>query len=331
MTKIQWTNETWNPIAGCSKVSAGCKNCYAIKDAQRLAGHPNPTIQAKYRGTVKDGNWTGRINAAADDVWTQPIRWTRPRMIFVNSMSDLFHEAVDPDWIVRAYAAMALSPHHTFQVLTKRADLMQRFCSAGDVSKAVFDKADEIACDLNLSEWHPSEAYLNCGVRNAPWPLPNVWLGVSCEDQETANERIPILLNIPAAVHWVSAEPLLGPLNLTEIDAWAGCDLNALNGRLTFSGTIVEKRRGLDWVVVGGESGPKARECDVDWILRILSDCRVSGVPCFVKQLGSNLSGWSGAWIALETGGSIHHPKGGDISEWPEELRVGEFPEFLDR
>ena len=129
-TKIAWSEATWNPIAGCSKISAGCKNCYAIRDAGRLAGNANTNIAAKYEGVTKNGNWTGNINLAADTTIRQPMRWSRPRLIFVNSMSDLFHESIPLNWIDLIFAVIAMCPQHVFQVLTKRVDRMNNYLNS---------------------------------------------------------------------------------------------------------------------------------------------------------------------------------------------------------
>ena len=256
-TKIQWTEETWNPIAGCSKVSAGCKNCYAIKDAHRLAGNPNEKIAAKYEGTTTDDgrNWTGRINFA-EHALDQPLRWTRPRQIFVNSMSDLFHPAVPITVQTDIFEVMAKCPHHTFQILTKRADMLFRMKQIG------------VGVAYRLGKQSVSNF----------WPLPNVWLGVSVENQEAADERIPLLLETPAAVRWLSCEPLLGPLDLTAIPRTkAEGFMRPLDGRFNTIG----------WVVVGGESGNFARPMHPRWARDLRDQCAAAGVPFFFKQWGA--------------------------------------------
>jgi protein gp37 len=169
-TGIQWTEATWNPLAGCSVVSPGCTNCYAMREAGgRLKS------SAKFAGLTEPSKagpvWTGEVRLW-ERVLDQPVRWTKPRRIFVNSMSDLFHESVPDEWIDRVFAVMALCPQHTFQVLTKRADRMRDYCSSPYNGVALSFK----------------------------WPLPNVWLGVSVEDQARADGRIPRLLDTPAAV-----------------------------------------------------------------------------------------------------------------------------------
>lgn len=284
-------------MIGCRKVSDGCKNCYAMKDAHRLAGNPNRKVADAYADLtmIQNGrvNWTGTFRELPDRL-DQPLRWKKPRRIFVNSMSDLFGEGVSDEFIERVFSIMAIAPHHQFQVLTKRPDRMRAFLSSPRTFRTVLD-----AVPLQM-EWRPGD-------------LPNVWLGVSVEDQKAADERIPLLLQTPAAVRFLSCEPLLGRLDLSHwLTVWA-----------RVGKTHVEPCRGPQWVIVGGESGPGARPCNVQWIRAITDQCRASGVACFVKQLGSwptdeRLQG--DRWL-------LQDKKGGDWSEWPEWLRVREFPQ----
>ena len=198
-SKIEWTEATWNPITGCSVVSSGCRHCYAMKLAgTRLQHHPSRaglTVDTS-AGPV----WNGQVRF--NEQWIQqPLQWRRPRKIFVCAHGDLFHENVPDEWIDRVFAVMALAPHHTFQVLTKRAARMQTYLQARGLPSRLDQQARSICGDR--------------GLPKAPgYPLPNVWLGVSVEDQYAADERIPLLLQTPAAVRWISAEPLLGPVDL---------------------------------------------------------------------------------------------------------------------
>lgn len=306
-TGIQWTDETWNPTSGCSKVSQGCKNCYA----ERVFPRPYPGRKFTDVRTHPD-----RLQ--------QPLRWKRPRRVFVNSMSDLFHEDVPDQFIDQVFAVMALSPQHTFQVLTKRPERMQAYFRNEWVG---FRQREQMQLMRPTS------------VLDVSYPLPNVWLGVSVEDQETADERIPLLLQTPAAVRFISAEPLLGPVDLTRLhhDTWPSepnrygeqyaLYMSAFSGiRPTTTQSYVESPK-LDWVIVGGESGPKARPCDVDWIRGIVGQCKDAGVPVFVKQLGARRieNGCSdpGHTASLD---HVRDRKGGDPAEWPADLRVREFP-----
>lgn len=326
-TKIEWTKtenedgsetkgETWNPIAGCDKISAGCANCYAIKDAHRLAGNPNPKIAAKYEGTTKieNGkmNWTGRINFASDDVLLQPMRWTRPRKIFVNSMSDLFHESVPDEQIDKIFAVMAMSPHHTFQILTKRPERMRNYLSDEFLRVRIWLASNE------LSDPYKDNAVLK-KLRKTNgkglFPLPNVHLGVSVENQKAADERIPLLLETPAAVRWLSCEPLLKEIKISRWlkIAWQcsgcrgyfsggwkmtcpdcerkeyWCGSHQFNGRNVKShpNFPAQEGIGIDWVVVGGESGANARPIHPDWVRSLRDQCVSAGTPFFFKQWGS--------------------------------------------
>lgn len=289
-SQIEWTEATWNPIAGCSVVSPGCTNCYAMRRvAPRLSANPATphyagTVQASKAGPV----WTGKIGIAADSVLLKPLRWRRPRMIFVNSTSDLFHESVPDDVIDRIFAVMALCPQHTFQVLTKRAKRMRDYLDESDWKVASEKAARQlaVAMEADADIWQ-TRAY----EASALGPLPNVWLGVSVEDQTRADERIPELLATPAAVRFISAEPLLGPIHLSKLPVSSEVVCNALTGACTlFPGEedeqeYVQSHR-LDWVIVGGESGDGARPMHPDWARSLRDQCAAAGLPFFFKQWG---------------------------------------------
>lgn len=280
-TGIQWADATWNPVTGCTKISQGCKHCYAERDWPRLVHLP------AYKGR------TFADVACHPERLDQPLRWAKPRRIFVNSMSDLFHEDVPDIFIDLVFAAMAMASQHSFQVLTKRPRRMLEYMSAGGRGAAVLEIA-------RISE----HSYLYCAVNQPPrsWPLPNVWLGVSVEDQPTADERIPLLLQTPAAVRWISAEPLLAPVDLRfeRLAEWNKllCEHNG-----DADGTHIH------WVVVGGESGPKARPMHPDWARSLRDQCAIAGVPFFVKQLHDD----AGKLIK-------------DISTLPSDLQIREYP-----
>lgn len=302
---IEWTDATWNPITGCSVVSPGCTNCYAMKLAgTRLKNHPSRaglTIDTK-AGPV----WNGEVRFNKE--WlTQPLRWKKPRMVFVCAHGDLFHEDVPEEWIDLVFAVMALCPQHTFQVLTKRSDRMlsyltkQKNPGSMAAQNRVAWEAVPTALSIAGIKWKHLGIYEGWRARaieaGTVWPLPNVWLGVSVEDQERANKRIPKLLETPAAVRWISAEPLLGSVDLTKIslgssDAnfYAGPHLktveffiNALAGVESFNWP------GIDWVVVGGESGNDTRPMHPDWARSIREQCKAHGTRFFFKQWGSHL------------------------------------------
>lgn len=299
-TKIEWTDATWNPITGCTVVSPGCTNCYAMGLAgTRLKHHPSRVglTDMSRAGPV----WNGEVRF--NEKWLdQPLRWRKPRNIFVCAHGDLFHPSVPDEWIDRVFAVMALAPHHRFQVLTKRADRMQEYVSnlpnrqSGDprwphnpLEEAAFDMFEDRGFDGDPASTRAYEAVQN-------WPLPNVWLGVSVEDQKRADERIPELLATPAAVRWISAEPLLGPVDVMLWLHDEGCtgfeDMDWYSCMCRDTGGPVEV--GLDWVVVGGESGPSARPMHPDWARSLRDQCQAAGVAYFFKQ-------W-GAWMPWQPG-----------------------------
>lgn len=311
-TKIEWTDASWNVINGCTVVSPGCTNCYAM----RLAGTRLKHIDSR-KGLTQDSKagpvWTGEVRLH-EPALLEPLRWKRPRRIFVCAHGDLFHEAVPDAWIDRVFAVMALAPQHVFQLLSKRADRMRAYLSDPNTVRRVYDTVCDMVIDGDLKviliaagsdpEWSPPGAHVYLGQ----WPLPNVWLGVSVEDQTRADERIPILLDTPAAVRWISAEPLLGMVDLIRIDPG---DL----GRYDVLGKWPANYRGhpsgnrLDWIVVGGESGSGARPMKEEWARLIVLQCRDAGVSVFVKQLSGPNSR------------AIH-----DIEQFPADLRIREYP-----
>lgn len=315
-TSIEWSEVVWNPTVGCSKLSPGCKSCYALREARRLAYNPNPKIAKVYCDVVTPKgtplNWTGKLKLVPERLEI-PLHWRKARLVFVNSMSDLFHEALPDEAIDQVFAVMALCPHLTFQVLTKRAERMHSFMNTVDRHECVGDEATEVAGGR--------EVMFN-------WPLRSVRLGVSIEDQATADERIPWLLKTPAAVRFISLEPMLGPVNIAPYLEDASACLEPHEGAAP-----------LDQVIVGGESGPGARPCDVAGIRSVIEQCRAAGVPCFVKQLGAKPRIgekdhlWAMAnitsYVERSTGDIIlepDDPKGADMSEWPKDLRVQEQP-----
>lgn len=273
-TAIEWTDATWNPITGCSVVSPGCTNCYAMRLAgTRLRNHA--TRVGLTRETKAGPVWTGDVRFN-DRALTEPLRWTKPRMIFVCAHGDLFHENVPDEWIDRVFAVMALCPQHTFQVLTKRSARMRAYLTDQDLNNRI----SAALGNLLDGEWIWKEgkrfrpiidrmisAFLGQDTDDEgdivyyddPMPLPNVWLGVSAEDQTRYDERKDDLRATPAAVRWWSMEPLLGRI-VTDYLA--------------------------DWIVVGGESGPRARPMHPQWARDIRDQCDAAGVPFFFKQWG---------------------------------------------
>lgn len=257
---IEWTEATWNPTTGCDRVSPGCDNCYALT----LAGRLKKMGQLKYQ---TDGDpatsGPGFGLAVHTDALDLPLHWRRPRRVFVNSMSDLFHDKIPDEFIAEVFAVMDLSSQHTFQVLTKRHGRMRSLLNSKRFGLLVQNRVAK-----RNRYFHPH-----------PLPLPNVWLGVSVEDQGWADIRIPALLDTRAAVRWLSCEPLLGPIALRQLlvgpcgSAGGRCGDNSCRTR-------------IDWVVVGGESGRNARPMRLDWALSLRDQCRAAEVPFFFKQVG---------------------------------------------
>jgi protein gp37 len=306
-TAIEWSDATWNPVVGCTRVSAGCDNCYATKMTHRLASMG----QAKYAGlTVLNGRGERHFNGVVrtdEAALTVPLSWRKPRRVFVNSMSDLFHRDVPFEFVDRVFAVMALTPRHTYQILTKRPERMAeylhdrrpggdsgsweagrtvRYGGTQEIRRAVAAFDREAAGDVIPREF------------DAAWPLRNVWLGTSVEDQDAADKRIPHLLRCPAAVRFLSVEPLLGPVDLYKPG-------------LLVNGTL--GMHGADWVIVGCESKPgKAlgRFADgyADAALNIIDQCAAAGVPVFHKQM------------------PVNGRACGDMAQFPERFRVREFP-----
>ena len=266
-TKIEWTDETWNPIVGCSKVSPGCANCYAERFAARLRpGVPFTTITLH------------------DERLAQPTHWKRPRRIFVGSTTDLFQVGIPTAFLDLVFLRMMIDSRHTFQVLTKRPDLAAAYLWG------VRDRPSYVGAGLNAAllgdlDYPMVETRPLANAFGRFWPLPNVWLGISAETQPWADARIPVLLKTPAAVRFVSFEPLLGPIVGSAI------------------------HEGIDWYIIGGESGPNARPMDLAWATGLVKAAAERGIPCFVKELG----GWP--------------DKRDRLADFPPELQVREFPD----
>lgn len=273
---IEWTDATWNPVRGCAIVSKGCTNCYAMRQAHRFsdAGRAYAGLTQMSKGGPV---WTGRARTVPE-LLDAPLHWRKPRRVFVNSMSDLFHEDVPDSFVLQVFDIMRQSengfsrglnrhvPTHTYQILTKRPARMLDFCRR-----------------LRFAQNDARGMYLaQCSDHNGFNPIPDlrhVWLGVSVEDQASADERIPLLLQTRAAVRWISAEPLLGPVDLDR----------ALYGADYGRGQIIRHsgQNGLDWVVTGGESGPGARPSHPDWFRSLRDQCATADVPFFFKQWGA--------------------------------------------
>lgn len=315
-SKIEWTDATWNPVLGCTVVSPGCDHCYATRTVHRTAFNPHEKVAAAaealtaYRPGVGPV-WTNNVRTLPDRL-DMPLRWRQSRRVFVNSQSDLFHDAVPDDFIAAVFGVMARASVHTFQVLTKRHGRMRSLLSSETFQHAVRLAAVQLG---------PNSAGNEVNLQEISWPLPNVWLGVSVENQQWADIRIPALLDTPAAVRWLSCEPLLGPVDLFgDVERPGPAVVRTGYSYRTDYGTGTEydvvDEPGIDWVVVGGESGPGARPMEERWALSLVKQCRRADIPVFVKQMGS-------VW-AKTYGGSGN---GGDWDEWRRVLRVREYPE----
>lgn len=337
VTPIEWTNFSANPLKyrnadgkivwGCVHASKGCLKCYSEALAKRY-GRGGPFNAATMAG----------LTPFLDEKELRSMLTHKPasgKMCFVGDMTDIFGEWVPFELLDKLFAVFALRPDVTWQILTKRPERILKYLSPQEIFFPTFERIKKLVPAIYLK-----------------WPLPNVWLGTSAENQETADRRIPELLQTPAAVRFVSYEPALGPVDFTRLgggtlDALSGHDFESI-GDFADSGDLGKTQHppGLDWLIVGGESGPGARPFDVKWLRDAAYQCRTAKVPLFVKQMGSvpimpgcrqNHWDWGGAWghtprfenysespamwrIRLKS------KKGGDMAEWPTELRVREFP-----
>lgn len=307
-TKIEWTDETWNWMVGCSRISAGCKNCYAATAAKSARLQQFPQYQ-------KVEQWNGAVEFVESQL-LKPLAWKKPKKLFPCSMSDFFHENALDEWRDKAFAVMELAEEHTFQVLTKRSRNMLNYFR-GNPEKRILRNAIRIAKD-----YPARQTQITKGL-----PFPNVWLGVTLEDQEALSSRIQDLLETPAAVRFLSVEPMLGRIDLDFENI-----IVSFIEDLMSAGRWDEKLYGmyedlqinqlLHWVVCGGESGPKARPFHLEWAMDLAQQCKDEGVAFFFKQTGSNPF-YKGELLKV-TG------KGGNLDELPDECKevlVREFPD----
>lgn len=325
-TKIEWCArpgtlpEVWNTVGGCHPKSDGCQNCWAARmAATRLKHHP------LYEGLTKwvDGKprWTGEIRLDWSKL-EQPLHWKKPRTVFVSSTSDLFHPQVSRDFRYNIFSVMACCPQHRFLILTKRPREMFEWFIHPIIRRGTFPPEGSIR----------AEQY---GAHR--WPLSNVWLGISAENQQYADERFPLLLGTPAAVRFASLEPLLGKVNIEPyLFSCPECGGSGYvsDGRGSGEFCGCNAQRGLDHVIIGAESGSDACYCDLDWIRDIVKQCKAAGVPVFVKQLGTHWAKRFNDAAVFSKRHSMDWPwpkradyKGADMNCWLEDLRVREFPQ----
>lgn len=289
-TSIEWTDYSWPVINGCRRKSAGCVNCYAERLASTRLRHTE-----RYKGLATYSEhgprWTGESRLDRIEL-AKPLSWKSPRRIFVCDMGDLFYEGNSFEQIAAVYGVIAACPHHTFQILTKRAERMVEFyewCEKrGTDGLSMFpdDPSDwRIRQMLNVAVRRNGANMSKHQNHGGPWPLPNLHLGVSVENQD-ATDRIEKLLRCPAAVRWVSAEPLLGSIDLTDVTSWSDTGREQWDTlRREYDDELGRDGPRLDWVVVGGESGPDARPMHPDWARSLRDQCRSAGVPFFFKQM----------------------------------------------
>lgn len=281
-TSISWADRSWNPTTGCTRVSAGCDHCYAftLHDQRHKAW-----TEGEFPNAPKQYHLPFSAVQLMPERLDVPLRWTKPSKIFVDSMADLFHKDVPTDFIAQVFATMAMAPQHVFQVLTKRPQRMERLLRSDAFQMLVHDEAQ----DVWLRTKRRGPAFTWPG-----WPLPNLWLGVSVEDQEAAY-RIDALVKTPAAVRFLSCEPLIGPIDLRDLRLNAFTRLDPLTGRLTSMGGHNEGKSGpVHWVIAGGESGPGHREMNPAWLTDLWLQCRDAGVAFWCKQDSGPGSGHQG-------------------------------------
>lgn len=282
-TNIEWTDCSLNPIVGCSKCSPGCTNCYAEKMAHRLAH--NPQTKQMYANVISanTGEWNG-LAAFNEAKLLEPFRWIKPRKCFINSMGDLFHDSVPFEWIDQVMRMIYLTPKHTYQILTKRPERMLEYFKGLAEPGVNTETSQRLLRDANnnyaqnLHGMHM--VYLKGGA------LPNLWLGVSVENQETVRERIPVLIDIPAAIRFVSVEPLLEQISFR----WIGGD--KYRDIETRTSTEYDALKLLDWIITGPETGHKKRPCKQEWIRIIAEQCDAVAVPIFIKKGADDHKGW---------------------------------------
>lgn len=330
-TAISWTHRpgtrgrTWNPTKGCSRISEGCRHCYAESQAARIVrmNRGKPTVYDDLVKLHRDGyaaaRWTGKVILDTETL-AAPLKWRWPSTVFVNSMSDLFHESLTNEQIAAVFGVMAACPRHTFQCLTKRAGRMRAWFEWIAVQPTylhTIKMSPRLVCRVEADKLiNPKMEGRPLGTEPDPrgWPLPNVWLGVSVENQDAADERIPLLLQTPAAVRFLSCEPLLGPVELPSHDQSMG-----------------RSHSPLDWIISGCESGPGARPCDIVWLRSLRDQCAAAGVPFFLKQgtttLGGDVADQHANHLGLCSGQGSRRKPGGVIElpyldgkqhvEWP--------------
>ncbi len=327
-TKIEWTHfegfggETWNPSVGCDQISAGCGHCYAkaLHDKRHKAYMEGSWDNApsQYRRLFEEVTFIpGRVG--------KPLHWTAPRAVFVNSVSDIFHEGISFEEIAAIFAVMGACPRHIFILLTKRHERMARFYETLAEQEHPYVTLVDCAWEHLVGKERDTVQAALASKERTPWPFPNVIVGVSVENQETANVRVPAVLKVPAAVRLVSYEPALAGVSFGEEtpEGW----YSWLDGSVQMGCGTLDAPEGhptIDWLICGGESGSGARPFEISWAHDAICQCRNAETKVFLKQVGA---------APYDRGRrmKLTSPKGDDPSEWAKELRVREFPDLAPR
>jgi protein gp37 len=285
-TRIEWTRRTWNPVTGCTKISPGCKHCYAERMSKRLAGRFGYPTDDPFSVTTHP------------DRLIEPLHWKKPSMIFVCSMGDLFHDDVPFEYIAAVFGVMAECSRHTFQLLSKRPEKVLGFFKWIECQKPSFhSRGIHRGVKFYAAKVYDIKGISTFQVSSEEWawPLPNVWVGVTAEDQDMLDKRIPILLRIPASVRFVSCEPLLGPIDLSEYFIRFRCfeckneEIFSTHSCPKCGSSVAGNQHfspSLDWVIAGGEGGPGARPMHPDWARSVRDQCIAAQVPFFFKKWG---------------------------------------------
>ena len=321
---IPWTQYTWNVTTGCAKVSRGCANCYAERVSASLQNRGVADYQdTVYSHAYAQTRWTGHINLLPHRL-VEPLKMKEPALIFIDSMSDLFHDQVPDDFIDQVIAVIALTPRHTYQILTKRVERMKSYFDIfATLNDPIFRNNRLLSAGQRIYDEHLAKSKCHLDLKSLDvWPLPNLWLGCSIEDQATADFRLPLLQLISAHRRFVSIEPLIGPIDLGyAYPCGYYCDSNIGHVDHPFWSWGTDTQ--LNWLIMGAESGSQSRPFEPTWLETIIQQAHQAGVSLFIKQLGSH-------W-ASRSGNSRVDPRGEDVSLWPLIWRFQQYPPDLQR
>lgn len=310
-TRIPYSQRNYETVGGCDKIKSGCKNCYAIPLIHRM--NCCQKKQGRYKGLVKDGDWTGKVELFEDRV-EQPLHRGIPTTYFVNSRSDTFHKDVPWAFIDKIHTVMALCPQHKFLLFTKRWERARNYYTdetyGGNMRAAVVETN---AMHISTAKHKEAFPWLdeNCGA-SLIWPLPNVHLYFSAGTQPEVDEAVSILLEIPVAVRGLSLEPFLEALHISSVPMGI-----VTKDELTYTPVVARLQDHIDSIIVGCESGTKRRPCKIEWVDSIVDQCKEAGVPCYVKQINTT---------DLRPPGVFNNKVSTKPEEWPPSLRVRDMP-----